>query len=80
MYGHVLRRSVTGIAGKFRLFYSHAAISGHRGCCDSKIHPSLRDEIGVVATPIETQGAFSTQLCCAIGSRVLERVDWEDKR
>jgi hypothetical protein len=40
----------------------------------------LRDEIGVDATPIETQGAFSTQLCCAIGGRVIERVDWEDKR
>jgi hypothetical protein len=47
MYGHVLRRSVTEFADKFRLFYSRAAISGHGGCCDSKMHPLLRDEIGI---------------------------------
>jgi hypothetical protein len=52
MYGRVLRRSVTEFADKFRLFYSHVAISGYE-CCDSKIHPSLRDEIGIIGGRIE---------------------------
>jgi hypothetical protein len=46
--------------------------SGYEGCCDGKIYFSLRDEVGMSATPIETQGAPSAQLCCAIACMAFE--------
>ena len=42
---------------------------------------SLREEAGMSATPMETQGALSAQLCCAKPRMVVEReIDSEDKR
>jgi hypothetical protein len=55
--------------------------SGYDGRCDGTIHPSLREEAGMSATPMETQGALSAQLCCAKPRMVVEReIDSEDKR
>ena len=65
MYGLVLRRSVMTFCREIQAALLVSGNSGYDGRCDGTIHPSLREEVGMSATPMETQGALSAQLCCA---------------
>ena len=81
MYGLVLRRSVMTFCREIQAALLASGNSGYDGRCDGTIHPSLREEVGMSATPMETQGALSAQLCCAKPRMVVEReIDSEDKR